>query len=694
VKNYLKRVLLPFVFAIWAAPCFSNVASGADVKPVILVKSTEVLKTDEVNLLVRIDGLDRERAKTERWQVRLIASTQYLKEDPLTMWVDANRIFGHFTLDFSKSNKRHIRIIAQIRQVFGDGEHSAVVQSPESIILKIIDPAPIIADLMKKEVKKTTEITINIPERVDDIGAIEWWAKINDDNWAQIQSLNKDDKSRLEYHFEPGFHEVKAKIFNKLSGDIFETEVVDFAVFYEPRVIISAPSYAVVGDEIKVSALSTYHGEPVLSTELRYEWSVDNGDSWEPGDSTRYISGRQATQTVVSVRVRFIDPPLEGEDKRRYAEAETSINFKVPRKVSVHLSGPYRVEEGKSYVYRAHADPPYPDMNNGVSGFFTLPNGSVIYGSETDYVPNYKDIDPETGKLKIIYTGWVNGFRERTEMTKVLEPILWQYDWPEFKLSLGKSYDYSPSIISLKASHNGDANELDNLQYEWSLPPEAKIVDESRDYMRVVQIDEPGTFTFSFTVKDSRDNSSTREAITTVKSPAELSVTPVLAFSNKRMREPLDVTIGHKLYGGHPLDQPETVVYFLNGEKVETKLKNDLPSITLPYGKHQVGIAVKSIMGYETYATQVVEVVRNRIPTCTGTMKDYLAHFVFESKCEDIDGKVVNRKWFVDGEELQKTGVVLTLSKLSYPQPPLVELIGIDDSNGESKKVRFVMGSN
>jgi hypothetical protein len=678
------------VLLVWYKPAISNITPGNTATSEIIVKNKYFSKAEVLKVLVKINENVAVHDITNQWQVRLVESRAYNEVQALTQWVDADRIYAHFSLDLSKSKFNSLRMFSQIRLKREDDGFSEVIESKQPIYIQLIEKAAIEVKLKTYEKKKQTEVYLKILNRIDEIGAIEWLAQINGADWVKIKSKDEDNKLRLDYDFEPGQHRIMAKVYNKSSGDFFDTDYVNLSVFYEPKIILSAPSYALVSDEVKVSALASYHGDPVLSTELRYEWSTDNGDNWEAGQSTKFVSVRNNGQIKVSVRVRFIDPPIQGADKRRYAEKEATINFKKTRPVLVSLNGPHRVEEGKTYFFNAETSPPYPDMINGVSGYFMLPNGSVIYGTETEYKPTQKDIDMETNSLKISYIGWVNGFRERTETTKTITPKFWQYDWPEFKFKFKKTYDYVPTNITLKASHNGNEYELDDLNYKWDINnKDVSVIDESRDYMRIVNIKKAGTYTFSYTVNDSRDNTSTRELIVTVKDSPKLKINPKITFGNKYKREPLDISIKLDLEGGHPLDRPKDVTYNVNGKSIKVNEKDDVVNFKLNAGKKNIGIKVVSLMGYETQFTIPVNVQKNFPPECAGKMSDYLNHYVFATKCLDQDGIVEGREWFIDGEKVAKKGEVLSLAKLSYPSPPLVEFVGIDDSGSKSNIVNF-----
>jgi hypothetical protein len=651
------------------------------------LKNIEVNKNEPIGVLVKLDGIDPYGNDRSHWEARLYEKRGYYDKQVLTQWKPVDRIYAEFDIDFIKTNRKNVSLFAEIRNT---ADHERIITTTQGKYLYLHDPTPIAVKLKKYEVKKNTHIFLELSDRIEDIGDIAWFAEINRNGWNKIESLDKENRLRLDYNFEPGKHRVRAKVYNKISGQVFETDYLELSVFYEPKVILTAPSYALVGDEIKVSAVSSYLGEPVLPTELRYEWSLDNSDTWIAGNSTKFITAREPGQMEVAVRVRFIDPPMQGVDKRRYAESETMINFKKPRKVLVELIGPSRVEEGKSYEYRAIIVPPYPDMVNGISGYFTLPNGTVMYGTKTTYVAKYKDLDPKTNMMKVKYKAWVNGFQERTETEKVIEPKFWQYDWPEFKFKVHKTYDYSPTNLSLIATHNGDENQLEKLEYEWNIPHDnIEIIDKSRPHLRIIKVSKAGTYTFSYTVKDTRDNTSTREAIVTVKEPSKIKLNPEITYSNERHREPLILKIKYQISGGHPLDKVADTEYRVDGGKRPIQQKGTDAEIKLNAGEHMIYLKVKTAMGYLAGVKIPVRVKKNIPPVCKGGMKNYLNHFVYTSNCADKDGEVTDRIWFVDGKKVKKTGKILSLSKLTYEKPPIVELIGVDDSGAKSKKIEL-----
>ena len=224
--------------------------------------------------------------------------------------------------------------------------------------------------------------------------------------------------------------------------------------------------------------------------------------------------------------------------------------------------------------------------------------------------------------------------------------------------------------------------DLDQPSYSWILPAQATILNDRRPELRIVTLDQPGSYTFSATVRDARGHTTTSEQTIDVLPVAPLEVRPTLSYSNPHHRAPLTISVRAAYVGGHPSDSVEDYQFSLNGQPIEDL--GTFARIALDAGTHTVTVALTTRHGKSASVAVPITVTANQAPTCTGSMVEYRSSRSYTARCQDADGRVVSRRWSIDGVPSSLGGGRITIPKSAYPDPPSIELIAVDDSGAES----------
>jgi hypothetical protein len=372
------------------------------------------------------------------------------------------------------------------------------------------------------------------------------------------------------------------------------------------------------------------------------------------------------------------------DDRYAWEQDNAGVSFREVKNPSFYVQGPRQVEAGKPYEFSVTKRPPYIGFNRELEGYFTLPDGTLLEeGSEFTYTPTEEDL--ADGILPIRYTGWVEGYREQTTTDDVLEARVWEYTWPVWGMYVADNASVAPAEVLLRVRKITRSNRLEGLTYEWELDPGLQIESAYSDLMRKVIVPEPGTYSYKVTISDARGYETVLEGELTYGEPEPYVIEQRRYYSNRYMRNPLQVSVSPRVDGGHPRDFVRQFEFEVNGEPVTDASRN--ARLTLDEGVHEILVRMTSDYGKVIESVETVEVIQNQPPNCDMRVSETSTSWRYRAECRDPDGRVHDYEWTINGELSGLGGYGLAVSKGQYETKPHVVLRGKDDSGDFSDPV-------
>ena len=175
-----------------------------------------------------------------------------------------------------------------------------------------------------------------------------------------------------------------------------------------------------------------------------------------------------------------------------------------PLSARASIKGPTFLEAGKTYNFQATINDVVPTTSAKayvVKGFWMLPDGTRVDGTELEFTPRPED------KVLSYYT-YVEGYPEET--TVATYPVkTWTYVWPtQWRIKLNALQTDVPATIKyFVETPDFDLRSLNGepLTYTWSLP--AGISRSSgNDVAGNMSVEQQGTYQLALQVADSRGN--------------------------------------------------------------------------------------------------------------------------------------------------------------------------------------------
>lgn len=663
------------------------------IKPAVEVEGTTAIDTQAlpVRVLIR-DQLSPESgydaATMGVWRVRLIQQKAYGQTEPLTDFVNASNGEAQFDMDMSRFDTPAVRLLAEAVLESPVEGYSRTVLSARPAFLTVLRGGAIDASVqapkLSGEAPLTSVFRLALTDNQDAraVGAVSW--EVSADSGASWEAVVSQERSLMRFikTFEKGEYQVRARVTNLNSGAEKYTEAASITAYDKPKIAITGPTAVFVGGEGRYAASVTLDDVPVSADDAVIEWSTDGGQTFGHTGADLRLSSDEVTRYRLWARVRSTSAPAD--DAYAYQVAKTSVDvvpIKAPRP---RLSGPSVIETGKTYTFQATIDPPYRGMDVTMSGFFTLPDGTVVEGDTATYVPTEADLAKAT--VDTTYTAWVEDFRaEGAEATHSLRSRVWQYVWPRFGLQVKQDAKVAPATVVASVRAIAFTAKLDAPTYEWALPDGVTIQDQRTDTLRAFVVTEPGEHTIRVTVRDARGHESVIEQPLTIDAAPPYVIDLQYSGSNPHLREPLNVLVRPYISGGHPRDRIATRTYTIDGTPIEAG--GIYARATLGAGEHSVKLSITSEMGSSAEGELRIPVAENQPPVCALKTRETVGSWSFTASCDDPDGRAKSYEWTVAGDVQSISSNRLTLSKGTYDTLPAITVVGVDDAGARSEPV-------
>jgi hypothetical protein len=668
---------------------------GKYVLPVVTFATEEETGLNTASVSLNIDIADRDTpynsATMGNWEVRLLERENMRDRKPISDWMPIDAT-GHAVgeIDLSGYEAGSLRVVAEARLILDTPISEEIIrESSRPLSIDILNGTEIAGTVAARTIAGPAPFSTMFDFRIDDrndrraLGDVTF--EVSDDFGATWQEPEEQNGStRLRKTFEEGTYWVRARSINANSGAEYVSEIVEVFAFRRLDIAVSGGDIAFAGEYVENELTITSEGELLSREDVILEKSTDRKKTWETvTDLTETLTSAEPDTITTYYRARHIDAP----DDNRYAwnEASKRVVFREIRAPRVSIYGPSRLELGSAYEFRASTSMPFAGFDDRpVSGEWTMPDGTKAYGETITYIPGEADL--EARKLEITYTAWLDEYPEVTD-NDVSRLFLWKYEWPTWNFAIKRQTYYPPARVTIRAKTVGTTPNLEEPKYEWTLPEGAVVESDTREEMRVLEVQEAGTFPISLTVSDARGNRETIEGTFELLPVPPIETELRLRPGNIHYRAPLEVTARTVMRGGHPHDRPMLFTYFVNGIQV-AEASDYRAKFDLPAGQHEVMVRVTTEFGQVVDKTESITVNPNKVPVCELTGEEVNDSFRYRADCRDEDGKILDYQWTVDGSLYPNSSAYrLTVPRGERDFPPLVSMIAIDDSGEGSAPV-------
>ncbi|MCK9195758.1 MAG: PKD domain-containing protein [Syntrophales bacterium] len=305
-----------------------------------------------------------------------------------------------------------------------------------------------------------------------------------------------------------------------------------------------------------------------------------------------------------------------------------------------------------------------------------LPDGTSVNALTTTYTPRLEDL----GKATFKFTAYPEEYPDNKKEAVVIIPIT-QYEFPTFTL---KNYTKNTGIVPWTVVYAANANlqgiTTEQLSYTWDMGEGAVMPNKNKATYTYTQ---PGTYTVSLTVADTRGNSSVVTDEVTVTSVSPISVDSItVKGTNKYMRSPVVGIFKTTVSGGNPrIDRYTIYAWTVNDQPVGRNSSTATYTFTEP-GTYTVGLTVTSKSGLTGSGTATVVVNENTPPECSIEATDYpdRKYTKLLASCTDSDGRIKELSWALGNGQTKNTGTVYATYAESGTYK--VSLTATDDSGG------------
>lgn len=678
-----------------------------DIGPTLISDAEYVLNEDTIPLAIRIGNLYRADVKYDpevmgEWEVRAVRQISYNEYEPITGWIDHDSEGkAYMSLDLAELGVRegYVRIYAEARVKSPTPDFSRTKRSGRPLFLKVLFGGEIDAsvdgDQMSGPVPFRGVFRLGLKDRglARALGAVQW--QISEDDgatWTDRENRARNNRYLDMTIEEPGTYLIRANLKNRNSSIATQTPPVEVIAYRKPEVVVDWKSDVFVGEEIILDSTITLNGQEVSADAVDIEWSNDAGKTFKPGGLKHTF---ERTTDPTSARrerweVRVKTPNAPADDPIAWTVREGSINYKEVRGPRIYIRGPRILELGNTYKFNVYRAMPYLRMEYEIDGYFTMPDGTEVYGDTVMYTPTEEDL--EERYIKLHYTGWIVGWKDKGAINTDDQGVrIWEYEFPEFAISGRYSAGVVPIEATLYTRPRTRSGRLEEPVYEWDIPEGIEVIEDVNPIARRLIIHEPGKFEINVKVTDARMNEGRATETIEAGVPEDYELSMRLTGSNEFNRAPYEIVARPDIEGGHPRDRVEEYNYTVDGEPME--LFGRYGRAILEAGDHTVRLEIFSEFGKVAAVEKVVTAYENKPPVCNLEVRDGTFRFTVRNRCDDPDGRVRNYKWWVDGEPLNLTGYQVSMTKKESGKELVVEGQGIDDSGliSEKQKVRIQM---
>ncbi len=415
---------------------------------------------------------------------------------------------GTFTANLGRLTAGTRFIVAEAKMIDTTGlvSNSSVISKSRALITAagdVIEATLSVRALSgKAPFVQTINANVKNSKMLANVKAVSWESLGEDGTWARVMKTEGIEQTGINFTARlesAGKATYRALLVNRYSGAEFATEPITLQAFDVPTFRVTAPSVVQVGRPVTLTVAADDGYNAV------YAWRIITAGGYEDvsgeSGSSFTFTPKEIKNFSVEVAGRSVDAP-----DNPAADVKKTVGIKAVNPLSARASikGPTFLEAGKTYNFQATINDVVPTTSAKayvVKGFWMLPDGTRVDGTELEFTPRPED------KVLSYYT-YVEGYPEET--TVATYPVkTWTYVWPtQWRIKLNALQTDVPATIKyFVETPDFDLRSLNGepLTYTWSLP--AGISRSSgNDVAGNMSVEQQGTYQLALQVADSRGN--------------------------------------------------------------------------------------------------------------------------------------------------------------------------------------------
>jgi len=510
---------------------------------------------------------------------------------------------------------------------------------------------------------QTISANLKDSKLVANLKGVYWEYQQPDGTWSKVMRDENTQQTGINFTAQlkdVGSVAYRAVLVNKYSGASYTTDPITLTAFDVPTFTVSAPGVVEVGHPVTLSVV----GDPGYSAV--YSWRIiTTGGYQDVGDSNGVTFTFTPTE-IKNYAIEVTGKSASAPDNPS-ADVKKTIGIKAvnPLIAKASITGPTYVETGKTYAYKAVINDVVPSSatkSYQVLGYWILPDGSRVDGTELQYTPGASD------KLLSFYT-YVDGYQDQTAVTTYAIKT-WTYVWPSnWKIQLSPQQLDVPATIKYSVvTPDFDLRSLNGepLTYQWSLPQGISKA-SGNDVAGLLTVNQQGTYQLALQVSDTRGNvvNVTSDEFTILPPATVQTQASIISKYGQDFYAPGTYYVGVKILGMPRGDSFLRNDVLINGAKVgEFTGSGNYISFSDP-GDYDV--LVRTITKGGNYGEQLLNVSVKPAPQPTCDLKQSMttSGLLITPNCTVPVGYIQSYTWTytLDGVEQKQTGKTFVVAK-------------------------------
>lgn len=610
--------------------------------------------------------------------------------EPLTVVSNDVSGPGELTLGLGKLEPGHYRLLLVLRS--SDQRYASYVKAVEtSVPFEILDGTPIPAEVFAfrttDRVPFFGQVSVDYIDdfRRTDAKSVSWEVSTDGETFEPVSCCG----ATLDFAMpKPGNQYYRAVIENRHSAELSTTDPIQLQAFVSGKLQVLGPRYTFRGFPASYEVLG-------LPDDYQVLWRITSPNTptvREVRSSNLTIEAGETGTYIVEVVADTIGGQSDSKAAlRTFFTLETSW----PRLPESVISGPTRVEFGKTETYTVTHPPIFKDGGNKAIvrvGEWELPDGTKVQDDEwTEFT--LKSLPPGYTAREILYHTWLSG--DRTTITTAvhrIEPI--SYVWPNWKLKATSNSIEPPAVLRLSVAPEnweewmglGDSK----VETDWEVPNFIRVLNKSSTEIIVYATDDR-VFDVKARITDPRGNVTvlTKQDVRPVRRvPFEIALKA--EASRSLLTAPIDM-----LLTVDPIVLPKNrdisrLAIYVDGQYRGTSDGSPIDIEIRRPGEHNIR-AIASIDGeFSADDTLTINLAKNHRATCSvSAIGNFRLNGLAKAECNDPDGHMVEYRWYADGQIMTDSGTRVVIPKAQRHRVREISLVAVDNAGIETSS-RYV----
>lgn len=633
------------------------------------------------------------------WKIRVL---QKVGADlkPISEFTDVDKITGEVSMPIDVSGQSSMKLFAEAQAVSPKNASVIVSRFSRSRDITIVKNKAIDGLIKISKDKPSAGVAPFIVQfdtklaglaDIRAVGVIKYESKkVGESTW--VENTSKFCSGTCVMNFPVGEYDIRARFTNKNSGLVSYSETLNIYAYDGIKINVDGSNVLYPREALGLDIVTKNSNGEVVSSDI--EWKIElsgsAGKGKEPllqGKGNR-IDFTYANSGLLSLTIKAVRSDITNPQLKDYVMKLESIQYLAIKKPSVGIVGPAKAETGKISSFTTQIKSNFYNTNTDlkVVGEWILPDGRKVVGDILNWVPTAKDESGEvSGRVKLQYTAWIDGYKDTTSITATKLIDLWTYKWPDFTLSTQILKNVAPTTATLIVSPDDLESfrliDPKEMTYTWNIDPDITIVKVEGATAKLA-IAKAGTYKCSVTISDQRGNSTTLSVPLTSISVNDIVLNMSVKNGSSFTHAPLDLSIYTQASGGYAGDFVKTWDYKLDGAAIDFGGRNYGSIREVGAGKHKITLDITTSLGLSASTSAELELLPNVPPTCTLNLtKVNDTDTYMEVKCNDPDGHIKLYDWYINKTRMTGKGYRWTYKKPLSASDLAVYVKVIDDGD-------------